>query len=123
VALCSSVITQAPAATITSDASGRWGCGAFTDGGEWFQVRWLEEWEVVHITTKELIPIMVACAVWGGQWPGSTIQCSGDNVAVVAIIKSGSFKDPCAMHLIRSLVFHCILLYSVASHAHSGKPG
>ena len=34
ITMCDSLIHRTPVATITSDASGRWGCGAFTDGGE-----------------------------------------------------------------------------------------
>ena len=39
-------------------------CGAFTDGGEWFQFRWPAEWEGVHINSKELLPIV---AVYMGK--------------------------------------------------------
>ena len=105
VALCSSVVFQTPEATITSDASGKWGCGAFTDGGEWFQYRWPGEWEGVHITSKELLPIVVACATWGNLWRGCTVRCLCDNAAVVAIVRSGTSKDPCVMHLMRCLFF------------------
>ena len=105
VALCSSMIQRAPAGIVTSDASGRWGCGAFTESGEWFQFCWPPEWEGVHITVKELLPIVVACAVWGHLWPGCTVRCLCDNVAVVAIIKSGTSKDPRVMHLMRCLFF------------------
>ena len=54
VGLCSSVLQRPPSATVTSDASGRWGCGAFTHSGEWFQFQWHKAWEHVHITVKEL---------------------------------------------------------------------
>lgn len=97
--------TIAPEVTVTSDASGRWGCGAFTDKGEWFQFRWPAEWGGVHITGKELLPIVVACAVWGHQWQGYSVRCLCDNAAVVAIVKSGSSKDPTVMHLMRCLFF------------------
>ena len=58
VSLCGGVVPVSPKDTITSDASGRWGCGAFTERGEWFQYRWPAEWESVHITVKELLPIV-----------------------------------------------------------------
>ena len=90
VAMCNSVIHRPPEATITSDASGRWGCGAFTDSGEWFQFRWPAEWEGVHITSKELLPIVAACAVWGHLWQGCTVRCLCDNAAVVAIVHRGT---------------------------------
>ena len=67
ITMCDRLIHRTPVATITSDASGRWGCGAFTDRGEWFQFRWPAEWSSVHITAKELLPIVVACAVWGNS--------------------------------------------------------
>ena len=65
VSIFKSVVLQHPMATLTSDASGLWGCGAFTDDSRWFQIQWLNEWCSVHITMKELLPIVVACAVWG----------------------------------------------------------
>ena len=94
-----------PQAVLTSDASGNWGCGAFSSAGEWFQCPWPSVWAEVHITVKELLPIVMACAMWGQQWQGKTILCRSDNAAVVAIINSGRSKDPLAMHLMRSLFF------------------
>ena len=44
-------------------------------------------------------------ALWGRSWLGRTIRCRCDNMAVVAILKSGSSKDERAMHLMRSLFF------------------
>ena len=105
VGLCSSVVRRPPGGTITSDASGRWGCGAFTKKGEWFQFRWPADWDNVHITAKELLPIVVAYAIWGHQWQGTTVQCLCDNAAVVAIVKSGTSKDFLVMHLMRCLFF------------------
>ena len=52
-------------ATITSDASGRWGCGAFSSEGEWLQLEWPDSWIGMHITIKELLPIVVAMAMSG----------------------------------------------------------
>ena len=49
---------------ITTDASGSWGCGAqFRD--QWFQYAWSAEWSTVGIMAKELVPIVLGCAVWG----------------------------------------------------------
>ena len=92
-----------PEATITSDASGTWGCGAFSDAGQWFQCEWKGEWSDVHITAKELLPIVIACALWGRQWQGKTVKCYCDNAAVVAMIRSGRGKHCLSMHLMRSL--------------------
>ena len=48
--------------TMTSDASGTWGCGAFTSPGEWFQLKWPDSWASIHITVKELLPIIMGVA-------------------------------------------------------------
>ena len=93
-----------PQATVTSDASGKWGCAAFC-GSDWFQLPWQGRWEGVHITIKELLPIVLAGAIWRRQWSGLRIQCLCDNAAVVAIVNSGSSKHPLVMHLMRSLFF------------------
>ena len=105
VSLFGGVHRQQASATVTSDASGSWGCGAYNNSGAWFQFSWPESWAQIHITTKELLPIVVACAVWGQSWQGKTVCCWCDNAAVVAIIRSGSAKDPITMHLMRCLFF------------------
>ncbi len=92
-------------ATVTSDASGNWGCGAFTSRGEWFQLEWPEVWREVHITVKELLPVVVALAIWGHRWNGKSVRFLCDNAAVVAIINKGTSKDERAMHLMRSAFF------------------
>ena len=49
-----------------SDASGSWGCGAFW-GSKWFQIKWEGSWSDMHIAAKELAPVVVAAAIWGGH--------------------------------------------------------
>ena len=49
------MVRTPPAATITSDTSGSWECGPW---GEWLQYEWPEQWKSVHITVKELLPVM-----------------------------------------------------------------
>ena len=70
-----------PQAVMTSDASGHWGCGAFSSAGDWFQCQWPQAWATVHITIKELLPVVLACAVWGQQWRGKTIRCRSETVS------------------------------------------
>jgi len=48
---------------LTSDASGSWGCGALSSGGCWFQLQWPEAWADVHITVKELLPVVIGVAI------------------------------------------------------------
>ncbi len=99
------VIPTGVAGTMTSDASGSWRCGAFSSGGEWFQLQLPESWQEIHITVKELLPIVIGIALWGEQWHGRTVRCWCDNATVVAILRSGRSKDVRVMHLMRSLFF------------------
>ena len=92
-------------AVVTSDALGSCGCGAFLDDGKWFQISWQGFWSQVHLTVKELLPVVVACAVWGRTTQGNSIRIRCDNAAVVAILRSGTSKDKLAMHLMRCLAF------------------
>ncbi len=87
---------QSPDATVTSDASGTWGCGAYL-GKEWFMLEWTESFRELHITVKELAPIVIAAIVWGLTWRGMSIRAKCDNSAVVAIVNSGSSRNPQAM--------------------------
>ncbi len=57
------------------------------------------------ITAKELLPIVVAVAVWGKAWQGKAMVVRCDNMAVVAIVNSGSSREAEAMHLRRCLAF------------------
>ena len=101
--------------TVTSDASGSWGCGAFS-AHHWFAITWGECWRDIHITIKELLPIVAASTVWGKEWIGKHVMFRCDNAAVVAIVNSGRSKHPLAMHYTRLLyllgavynfLFHC----------------
>lgn len=103
ISLMTSLGRVSPTYTLTSDASGHWGCGAFTQTGKWFQCEWRGEWTDVHITAKELLPIVIACALWGQEWRGHSVLCRCDNAAVVAIIRAGWSKHSLCMHLMRSL--------------------
>ena len=100
VATMKAVSRVAPKAWITSDASGSWGCGAFA-GQAWFQLKWVEQLQGHSITVKELIPIVIAAAVWGPTWRGSSVQVLCDNAAVVAILNQNSSRDKEVMHLVR----------------------
>ena len=89
-----------------SDASRGWGCGALWDG-QWFQVKW-EEWpsfSASSIAAKELLLIIVATAIWGPQWEGSSVFCHCDNEGVVAVVRGGYCKDPLLAHMLRCLFF------------------
>lgn len=93
-----------PGVQLTSDASGKWGCGAFYDT-HWFQLQWQESLQHMHITIKELIPIVLAAAIWGREWTGLTVQARCDDAAVVADFNQDYSKNADVMHLLRTLAF------------------
>ena len=82
-----------PSTFLYSDASGTWGCGAVC-GNTWFQIQWTESWTAIHIAAKELVPIVVAVALWGHLWRGTRVCCYCDNIAVVFALNKGSARDP-----------------------------
>ena len=66
----------------------------------------------MHITVKELAPVVLACALWGSEWQGQRVECRTDNAAVVTIINKGNSKVSLAMHLMRSLFFSWLTFIS-----------
>ena len=93
-----------PRVHMTSDASGSWGCGAWHGSG-WFQLRWNHRSQPLTIAEKELIPIILGCAVWGRAWTSHLVECHCDNKVVVACIRTRSSKNRGIMHLLRRLMF------------------
>ena len=61
--------------TLTSDSSGNWGCRAYV-GSHWFMLPWMGRVQgahIIHITVKELVPIVIAAMMWGKEWKGETV--------------------------------------------------
>ena len=92
--------------SLESDASGSWGCGAIW-GAKWLQVQWqgLEGVAELNITIKELLPIILAAAIWGRGWAGKLVRARCDNMAVVAVLETRTSKERDVMHLLRCLAF------------------
>ena len=105
---------QNKSVTLTSDASGNWGCGAFSGK----KIPWSGPISFKHITVKELAPILVAAAAWCDEWKGTLVRVQCDNMAVVDIINKGSSRDRDVMQLMRCLSFLMAKgeFYMVASH-------
>ena len=76
--------SQLPAKGLATDASGPWGCGAW-HGRSLFQLAWSDTLQQLPIAVIELLPIILACDLWGVQWYGQLIRCHCDNQVVVAI--------------------------------------
>ena len=93
-----------PTLEMASNASGNWGCGAWHKD-RWFQIPWDDRSQHLPIAVKELIPIIVAGAIWGQAWLGHRVHCHCDNQPVVACLRSRTSKHNTLMHLLRTLVF------------------
>ena len=93
-----------PDEEITSDASGHWGCGAYWRS-YWFQLEWDKSSAAENIATQELVPIIVASAIWGQSCRGCHMKCNSDNQPVVAVLSNRTSKDQAIMHLLRCLFF------------------
>ena len=99
-----------PGAVLTSDAS------AYS-GPHWFMLPWTGSIVDYHITVKELIPIVVAGAVWGSTWHGSTLLAQCDNMAVVHIVNHGSSNlARCLAFITAKLDFHVVASHIKGAH-------
>ena len=93
-----------PQIHVFSDASGAWGCGAYS-GKEWYHFQWPATLPECHIAMKEMVPVVVAATLWGASWQGLSVRFHSDNSAVVALLNSGSARDDSLMQLMPYLAF------------------
>ena len=73
---------------IQTDASETWGCGALFEN-HWLQLEWLMEWKRMDLVAKELVPIVLSCAVWCPLLPGKSTEFKCDNKGLVNAISKG----------------------------------
>ena len=108
-----------PSVNVFSDASGGFGYGAIW-GVRWLQGQWPQDWSAVNIMVKELVPVVVAAAIWGSQWSGQFVHFHIDNMSVVDVLKKGSSKEPSGlvMHLLRCLSFFSAFFHFSFSSVH-----
>ena len=92
---------------VFSDASGSWGCGAFTETAPtlYFQFQWPSSWESVHIAAKELLPVVAGAALWGKYWEKKRIVFRSDNSAAVDALNNRSAADTTLSYLLQCLFF------------------
>ena len=93
-----------PDHVIVTDASGFWDCEAVF-GSQWMQLARSKKWARMDIMAKELVPIVLSCAVWGPLLSGSNVEFKCDNSSVVDSITKGSSKELMIMHLLCCLWF------------------
>ena len=96
---------------VVTDASGRFGCGGLWRN-RWFQVQWNPEYRITKdplpqdsIMLRELLPVVIAAAIWGQEWRNSVVRVRCDNEGAVAAINSGYSKVQGILHLLRCLFF------------------
>ena len=96
---------------VTTDASGQVGCGGLWHN-KWFQIRWTPEYRITKnlplqdsIMLRELLPVVIAAAVWGPEWKNSVVVFQCDNEGAVSAINSGYSRVQGILHLLRCLFF------------------
>ena len=87
-----------------TDASESWGCGTWS-APHWFQIHWTSEWAPQTIAFKELLPIMVAVAIWSNTDRGRGSLCHCGNAVVVLYINRLHARDPQASHMLCYLAY------------------
>ena len=102
-----------PQVTIQTDTSCTWGCAAFFEE-RWLQWQWPEEWRPISIMAKEMVPIVLSCAVWGQQLAHKTVLFQCDNTGVVVVVKKGTAKEEVVMHLLHSLCFFFVVHFDIS---------
>ena len=102
-----------PSVTCFTDAARTWGCGGIL--GEhpfhWFQLAWPAHCSSSNIAAKELVPVVIAAALWGSHWAGHRVLFQSDNQSVVAAVNSGSSRDHTLAHLV-----WCLFFFSASWH-------
>ena len=58
---------------------------------------------------KELVPIIISCAIWGQNLAKKRVEFQCDNHSLVIAINKGTTKDTLVMHLLRCLWFFTAL--------------
>ena len=56
---------------------------------------------------KELVPVVLSCAVWGSLLARQNVLLYCDNLSLVSAINKGSTKASIVMHLLHCLWFFC----------------
>ena len=87
-----------------SDAAGSKGF-AVVYGHMWAAGPFPDSWAQLHITVKELYPIVLALSLWGHRLTNCRVMFYTDNEACVHIINTQTSKDNHVMQLVRTLVY------------------
>ena len=85
---------------------------------DWFQLEWPDAWAPEHIAAKEMVPVVIAAALWGRSWFHKKVNFLSDNSQVVAAIGSGTSRHKTVAHLTRCLFFIAASFQFVPSATH-----
>ena len=113
---------RSPDCHLFSDASGSLGCGAWS-GSSWFHYLWPNEFSTRSIAVKELLPIVMACIVWGKAWRRKKVLAHCDNQAVVEVDNSGYSKDAqllCSLFFITAYLEIALEAVHIPGHRNTG---
>ena len=91
---------------VYTDVSGSISCGGFVGSSLWFQLQWPALWSEVDISIKELVPIVLAAALWGPLWHHQRICFYSDNLGMARLMVWRSARDALAHYLLRCLYFY-----------------
>ena len=94
----------APPHQVYTDAAGGFCCGAIW-GRHWFQYMWPSAFQGRATATQELLPIVMACMIWGPWWANNRVVVHCDNQAAVCVVNAGYSRDKDMMHLMHCLFF------------------
>ena len=75
--------------------------------GHWVSEPWPSQFQPpsTSVEWRELLPIFVACTIWGNQWYSNKILFHCYNQCVVDFWVKGTSKCPKISHLLRQLFF------------------
>ena len=102
--------TTAPSVHVYSDASGFFGYGGVVLPSHWF--KWPTTWSAMDIRVKEMVPIVIAAAPWGGSWHRThlfSIRQSGSSSYPPEVVR----KEPCHSSF-SSLFLFLLCIFSVS---------
>ena len=108
----------APSVHVYTDASTSFGCGAFVQSLGWFSLQWPDSCSGIGISILELIPPVLAAAIWGRYWSGQHVCFHSDNTGAVSVLKSRVAETPLQMHLLRCFSLYCAIFRFTYSVVH-----
>ena len=73
----------------------------------WFCLPWMENSISLHITVKEMAPIIIAAIIWSHAcMEGALVTTFCDNTAVVAAVNNRCCKEKHVMHSAKGTVLY-----------------